>query len=98
MSNTQLQATMSDGDTAAHRQRHSLSAPRAAWLTVATPEGGSRLEYDWVNHSPAVPGELGEGNLLLSGDMSARWNKRLKRNPRSRVMVTLTTEGVKISK
>lgn len=88
---------MGDGDTAAHNQRYAPHPPRAAWLAVATAEGNSRIEYDWTAHQPAAPGELGEGSLLLSGDMSAYWNKNLKRNPRERFKVELTENGSKIS-
>lgn len=99
MNNLHTGAThlMSDGDTAAHNLRHAPRPPRAAWIAVATPEGGSRLEYDWKAHQPAATGELGEGSLLLSGDMSAYWNKNLKRNPRERFTVELTENGSRIS-
>ena len=86
----------SDGDTAAHHLGHSLSAPRAEWLVRVTPEGGSAIEYNWAAQRPAEPGELDQENLILSADMSARWDRSLKRNPRTRFRVEVTPQGTRV--
>ena len=61
-----------------------------------TPEGGSVIEYNWAAQRPAEPGELDQENLILSADMSARWDRSLKRNPRTRFRVEVTPQGTRV--